>query len=154
MSHEIKSRLLQKAEEAREKKASIGEDIDLTRYTSEAGSNPAQVDPADIAAEDKNRMRSAGIMLDDLSERSGTFIQQDNTPIHHSANQDGIEVMATSQALEKYDWLQEYLWKAVSVDADKYTAHVGLNNADGYFVRALPGKKSIYPVPACLYLSQ
>lgn len=154
MSDQVKTDRLEKARAAAEKKAAVGFDIDLSRYESEAGSAPGQVDPKQIAEEDKSRMLSAGIMLDDLSQRSGTFIQKDNTPIHHTTSQEGIEVMATSEALKKYSWLEEYLWKAVSVDADKYTAHVELNNADGYFIRALPGSKSVHPVQACLYLAK
>ena len=65
-----------------------------------------------------------------------------------------MEVMAVSQALEKYDWLADYLWKAVAVDSDKYTANVELNENDGYFIRALPGQKTVFPVQACLYLAQ
>ncbi|MFA5450513.1 MAG: SufD family Fe-S cluster assembly protein [Dehalococcoidales bacterium] len=154
MPDEIKRQIIERAKKAQDKKAAIGQDIDLSKYSTEAEQKMLQVNPADISKEDKQRMLSAGIMLDDLSQRSGTFIQKDNTPIHHSSAQDGIEVMATSEALKKYDWLSEYLWKAVQVDADKFTAHVGLNNADGYFIRALPGKKSVYPVQACLYLAK
>jgi Fe-S cluster assembly scaffold protein SufB len=40
------------------------------------------------------------------------------------------------------------------VDTDKYTASVELNPHNGYFIRALPGSKTIYPVQACLYLSK
>jgi len=40
------------------------------------------------------------------------------------------------------------------VDSDKYTAHVELNQSNGYFIRALPGYKTIYPVQACLYLAK
>ncbi|MBN1370250.1 MAG: SufD family Fe-S cluster assembly protein [Dehalococcoidaceae bacterium] len=154
MSHKINPEFQEKAKKAKDKKASLGKDIDLSSYQSEGSGSPLQIAPGDIAAEDKHRMLSAGVMLDDLSQRSGTFIQKDNTPIHHTASQEGIEVMATSEALKKYEWLEEYLWKAVQVDADKYTAHVELNNADGYFIRALPGKKSVFPVQACLYLAK
>ena len=63
-------------------------------------------------------------------------------------------MLSTSEALEKYDWLQDYWWKAVAVDTDKYTANVELHQADGYFIRALPGQKSIFPVQACLYLAK
>jgi len=154
MPHKINPEFKERAAKAQDKKALLGQDIDLSSYQSQPTQSPAQVEPSSIAAEDKERMLSAGIMLDDLSQRSGTFIQKDNTPIHHTATQDGIEVMATSQALEKYDWLADYLWKAVQVDADKYTAHVELNDADGYFIRALPGKKTFFPVQACLYLAK
>jgi Fe-S cluster assembly scaffold protein SufB len=113
-----------------------------------------QIKPSDIPSEHKLKVLSAGVMLDDLSQRSGTFVQFDNRPLHTSVQQEGIEVMATSQALAKYEWLRDYMWKAVAVDADKYTAHVELNKADGYFVRALPGAKSLFPIQACLYLSR
>ncbi len=62
--------------------------------------------------------------------------------------------MPTSQALEKYDWMADYWWQAVSVDTDKYTSNVELNQHDGYFIRALPGYKTVFPVQACLYLAK
>jgi Fe-S cluster assembly scaffold protein SufB len=99
-------------------------------------------------------MLTAGVMLDDISQRSGTYLQLDNAPVHYSARQEGVEVMAVSKALEKYDWLADYLWKAVAVDADKYTANVEMNEGDGYFIRALPGRKTVFPVQACLYLEK
>jgi len=68
--------------------------------------------------------------------------------------QEGVEVMAVSQALEKYDWLVDYWWQAVAVDTDKYTANIELSQHDGYFIRTLPGQKTIYPVQACLYLTK
>jgi Fe-S cluster assembly scaffold protein SufB len=154
MPNEVNRDIITRAEQAKDKKAPIGKDIDLSTFTTDTKHEVTQVEPTEISATDKERMLSAGIILDDLSERSGTFIQKDNTPVHHTSAQEGIEVMATSEALKKYDWLKDYLWKAVEVDADKYTAHVGLNQADGYFIRALPGKKSVYPVQACLYLAK
>ena len=78
----------------------------------------------------------------------------DNTPVHSSISQEGVEVMAISQALEKYDWLADYWWQAVAVDTDKYTANIELNQNDGYFIRALSGQKTVFPVQACLYLAK
>jgi len=148
------SQLKDKAEAAKDKLAAIGKDLDLGSYTSTGDKTPYQEDLSKVSAKAKKQMLNAGVMLDDLSQRSGTFIQMDNTPIHNSVKQDGIEVMSTGQALEKHAWLKDYLWKAVPVDADKYTAHVELNQGDGYFIRALPGSKSVYPVQACLYLAK
>jgi len=143
-----------KAKAAANKAAAYGEDINLSKYSTDGKEHPYQADPSKLAPETKATMLSAGIMLDDPSQRSGTFLQMDNTPIHSSAKQEGVEVMAVSRALEKYDWLSDYLWKAVSVDADKYTANVELNDNDGYFIRALPGQKTVFPVQACLYMAQ
>ncbi len=154
--HEIKSSKTykDKARAASAKPAALGEDIDLGVYVSSSDEQPYQPDPSKLPAEAKGQMLEAGVILDDVSQRSGTFIQMDNSPVHSSVRQEGIEVMATSQALEKYDWLSDYWWQAVAVDADKYTANVELNQHDGYFVRALPGCRTVYPVQACLYLAK
>jgi uncharacterized protein len=143
-----------KAKAAANKPATYGEDVNLNNYVNPDEKLPYQKDPSQLSPQTKDIMLGAGIMLDDPSQRSGTYLQMNNTPVHFSAKQEGVEVMAVSQALEKYDWLADYLWKAVAVDADKYTANVELNDNDGYFIRALPGQKTIYPVQACLYLAQ
>jgi Fe-S cluster assembly scaffold protein SufB len=62
--------------------------------------------------------------------------------------------MPIQKALKLYDWIGDYYWKLVAVDADKYTASAELTLHDGYFIRALPGSKSIYPIQACLYLDK
>jgi Fe-S cluster assembly scaffold protein SufB len=143
-----------KARAAAAKSAAFGEDIDLGAYVSAAEEQPSQVDPSKLPAKTKKRMLEAGVILDDTGQRAGTFIQMDNAPVHSSVRQEGVEVMAVSQALEKYDWLSDYWWQAVAVDTDKYTANIELNQHNGYFIRALPGYKTIYPVQTCLYLAK
>jgi Fe-S cluster assembly scaffold protein SufB len=143
-----------KAKAAAAKPAALGEDIDLGIYVSSAEEQPYQADPSKLPAKAKEQMLGAGVILDDPSQRSGTFIQMDNAPVHSSVRQEGVEVMAVSQALEKYDWLSDYWWQAVAVDTDKYTANIELSQHNGYFIRALPGYKTIYPVQACLYLAK
>jgi len=113
-----------KAREAIDKPAALGEDIDLNTYVSSADEPPYQSDPSELPAPTKAQMLGAGVILDDTSQRSGTFIQMDNTPVHSSVGQEGIEVMPVSQALEKYDWMSDYWWQAVAVDTDKYTANI------------------------------
>lgn len=153
---EVKSAKTHKdrARQAATKPAALGEDIDLDTYISSAEGLPYQADPSQLPTQDKRQMLEAGVMLDDVNQRAGTYIQMDNTAVHSSARQEGIEVMATRQALEKYDWLQDYWWNAVPVDTDKYTANVELGQYNGYFIRALPGYKTIFPVQACLYLAK
>jgi Fe-S cluster assembly scaffold protein SufB len=143
-----------KAKAALNKPASFGEDIDLTAYTSPPEEYIHPSDPSQLPAKDKEKMLGAGIIIDNPSQRIGTFIQVDNVPLHSSVRQEGIEVMAISEAFKKYDWLLDYWWRAVAVDTDKYTASVELNPHNGYFIRALPRSKTIYPVQACLYLSK
>ena len=143
-----------KARAAADKPAAFGEDIDLGDYVSSTEEQPYRADPSELPAVAKERMMEAGVILDDPSQRAGTFIQMDNAPVHSSVRQEGVEVMAVSQALEKYDWLSDYWWQAVAVDNDKYTANIELNQHNGYFIRALPGYKTIYPVQTCLYLAK
>ena len=142
------------AKAAANKPAALGQDIDLSTYVSSAEEQPYQADPSQLPAQAKKQMLEAGVMLDDTTQRSGTYIQMDNTPVHSSVREEGVEVMPVSQALKKYDWMADYWWQAVAVDTDKYTANIELNQHDGYFIRALPGQKTVFPVQACLYLSQ
>jgi len=143
-----------KAREAIAKPAAYGEDIDLAKYDPIAEELPYKDDPSLLPDKAKDDMLSAGIILDDDSQRSGTFIQMDNSTVHTSIMQEGIEVIPVSEALEKYDWMQDYWWKAVAVDADKYTASVEMNQTNGYFIRALPGQVTDLPIQACLYMTK
>ncbi len=144
------SEITKKAQAARDKPAKFGPDIKLDEYTLEAPEYQEKK-LEDIDVVDRERLLNAGV---DISgkERSGSFIQVDRTVIHAAPTQEGIEVTSTREALEKYDWLEEYLWQLVQVDADKYTASAELNFQDGYFVRAMPGASTVFPVQACLYL--
>ena len=144
----------EKAKAASAKPASFGEDINLDKYSTSAEELPYQENPLQLPVEHQKQMTQAGITLNEQSQRSGTIIQMDNSVIHSLARQEGLEVMATSQALKRYDWILDYWWRAVAVDSDKYTAHVELNQNDGYFIRALPHTKVVYPVQACLYLAK
>ena len=154
--HKIESAKVskEKARAALSKPAPFGEDIDLDKYDHSADEQPYRDDPSQLPAQTKEQMKQVGVTVDDASQRSGTIIQIDHSTIHSLARQEGTEVMGTKQALEKYDWLSDYLWKAVAVDSDKYTAHVELSQSNGYFIRALPGSKTVYPIQACLYLAK
>ncbi len=141
------------AEKALDKKAALGEDIDVTAYSASVQEHSYQEEPSQFSPEEKAQMVQVGVTLDDLSQRGGTFVQVDQSVVHSSSRQDGVEVMGIAHALETHDWLDDYWWRAVSIDADKYTAHVELDQYSGYFIRALPGVRAIYPVQACLYLA-
>ena len=140
------------AEGVLEKKAAWGPDIDLRQYASEAGRHEYVENPSQLPIEDKQVMLGSGIILDDLSQRSATFLQKDQSPVHFSSSQEGVEVTSISKALETHDWLESYLWRAVKADTDKFTAPLGVHETDGYLIRSLPGVKTTLPVQACLYL--
>ena len=140
------------AEGVLEKKAAWGPDIDLRQYDSKGSEHRYVEDPSELPSEDKTVMLGSGIILDDLSQRSATFLQKDQSPVHFSSSQEGIEVTSISKALETHDWLESYLWRAVKADTDKFTAPLGVHETDGYLIRSLPGVKTTLPVQACLYL--
>jgi len=142
-----------KAQAAKDKQATIGEDIDLNQYLQEAEEHPVVENLSDIDAEDGERMLQSGVDIS-AEERAGSFMQVDHSVIHSEALFDGVEIMGITDALEKYDWLSDYIWNAVDVGTDKYTAQAHLAPHGGYFIRALPGAKVIFPVQSCLYLSQ
>jgi len=141
------------AKEAREKVATYGTDIDLEAFSSETEAHPYQENLSAFPFSDQEQMLKAGVDLS-ARNRSGTFIQKDHSVVHCSASQEGMEIMDIDQAREKYDWLHDYWWKAVPVNMDKYTARAELHQEHGYFIRSLPGARSIYPLQACLYLEE
>lgn len=145
--------LREKARQAVNKRALFGEDIDLSRYSVPADEQCYEENPSKLPVEVKRDMLNVGVMLDDLSQRAGTFLQIDQSVVHRSTAQDGLEVMSSLEALERYPWIEDYWWHAVAVDTDKFTAQVELDQNHGYFIRALPGVKAIVPVQACLYLA-
>jgi len=142
-----------KARAAKDKQSAIGEDIDLNQYLQKAEEHTVLEDLSQISPEDAERMLQSGLNISE-EERAGSFIQVDHSVVYDEAIFDGVEIMSITDALEKYDWLSEYIWKAVDVGTDKYTAQTHLNPHGGYFIRALPGAKVIFPVQSCLYLSQ
>ncbi|MBN1152783.1 MAG: SufD family Fe-S cluster assembly protein [Dehalococcoidia bacterium] len=132
--------------------APVPGDVDPEDYTPSAPARPYTEDPRGLPDEMRQTMLQSGVMLDQHDSRSGTFVQVDHTPVHVSLGQDGVELMATRTALETYDWLSDYWWSAVDPDTDRYTSRVDHSEQNGYFIRALPGRKTLLPLQACLYL--
>jgi len=141
------------AKGAAEKAATYGTDIELESYSPETTAHPYQDDLSAFSQVERDQMLMAGVDLT-TKNRSGTFVQKDLSVVHSRSTQEGMEIMDIEGALEQYDWLQEYWWRAVPVNMDKYTARAELHQEHGYFIRSLPGAKSMYPLQACLYLEK
>jgi len=140
------------AKKAIKKPSSYGEDINLELYSTDAEERACTSDPSTLPPEEKQCMLDVGVAPDDMSRKSATFIQMDHSIIHSSTNQEGLELLSTTQALKEYGWLEDYWWHVVNVDTDKFTAYTELHQNNGYFIRALPKTKVKHPVQACLYL--
>ncbi len=143
----------EKAVLAMNKKAAFGPDIDLETFSAKPVEHEYLEDLTRLPAEDRKRMIEAGVDAAE-KERSGTYVQKDTAVIHAHARQEGLQVLPIRQALREFDWIEDYYWKLVAVDADKYTARAQLDLHDGYVIRALPGSRVVYPVQACLYLDK
>ena len=141
--------LKKRAEAARERQAKFGEDIDLDRFK-EGAKDIAPASKLDELSDDlQDALLRSGVVPSEEG-REGSLVVLDNSVIASTSIGKGFELMDTREALRKHDWLKDYSWKAVEVDADKYTATTYLNDAAGYFIRALPGQKVKLPVQTCL----
>ncbi|NYT01328.1 MAG: SufD family Fe-S cluster assembly protein [Methanosarcinales archaeon] len=146
------SDLEDRARKARDKKAALGTDVDLESYEQEASPH-SEIEDLDLLPEDVRKAAlNVGVSLD--TESGGTYVQVDQTPIHVDSNMEGIEFLDIATALKNYDWLKDYWWKLVPVDQDKYTADVAQYPPAGYFIRAKPGAKTVFPLKSCMYLGQ
>jgi Fe-S cluster assembly scaffold protein SufB len=143
----------EKALRAKDKKATLGRDIDLNSYDAGPVAHDYVDDLVHLSEEDKKRMIMAGVDARE-KERSGSFVQKDTAVIHAHSKQEGLEVIPIKEALKQNNWVEDYYWKLAAVDADKYTARAQLELHNGYAIRALAGSKVTYPVQACLYLEK
>jgi hypothetical protein len=150
---EWRRKIIERAEKAKTQPAKIGPDIDLDDFKTEVPEQNSILTPTELPTEVKAEVNIVGI---DPNEklRSGTFFQYDHSVMLARVLKSfpGVEVMSTSEALERYGWLKDYWWAAVPVDQDKYTAIAELNQTHGYFIRTKPNTKLTLPVQACLFL--
>jgi hypothetical protein len=139
------------AAQAKDRKAAFGTDVDLLKYQLLSDDKTDPLDLEGLTHEDRAKIIQSGVDLDEQN-RAGTFLQADHRIVHCAVKQPGLEVLPMAQALEAHPWLEEFYWKAVPVDADKYTAQAELHFQNGYFIRALEGQRVTTPIQACLYM--
>lgn len=147
-----KKEIIEQAERAKAKKAALGEDVDIEKYTTETKNYDALNSLDEFPEEYKQNLLDAGIEPSG-KERAGSFLQRDRSVVFSKAKYKGLELMSTTDAMAKYDWFEDYLWKAIPVDMDKYTAEVELAQSHGYFIRSEAGSKVTMPVQACLFIT-
>lgn len=154
MQSELKN-LKERAQAAKDKKASLGIDLDLAAFDPSPSEHTyiEEKDLADLPESDKERLVLAGLDPE-AKDKAGTYLMKDTSLVHSSSSSKEYEVLPIVSALEQYDWLKDYYWKLVPVDMDKYTAAVELDLHNGYFIRSLPGAKAVFPVQACLYMQR
>ncbi|HWQ66251.1 MAG TPA: SufD family Fe-S cluster assembly protein [Methanospirillum sp.] len=107
----------------------------------------------DLSAEDQKRLALTGLEVG-MKNRSGSFFQKDQDVCHITSDCNGIEFLTLAKAFEQYPWVKDYCWKAVSKDKDKFTRYVASQpEPRGFVIIARKGSRSIYPLQACLLMS-
>ncbi len=128
-------------------------DINLENYKVAAKDHAYVEKLSQIESTDAKQFLDVGVDIDE-NDRAGTFIQKDKSVIHCKTRQDGVEVMGISKAMEKHEWLSDYMWGNISPDTDKFTLQAKEKPHEGYFIHALPGVKTKHPVQSCLYIAK
>jgi hypothetical protein len=143
---------LERAEKAKKKPAALGGDVDIEEFEQEEEGEHEKIESLqDLPKSYKDTVLKVGV---DPTEqgRAGSFMQIDQSGVCSNCSSESIELMNMKDAFKKHSWLSDYMWNAVPVDADKYTAETELRNSNGYFIRALPGAKETFPIQACMFI--
>ena len=144
------------AKRALNKKNDSGLDINLDGFAVESNTPPKEMISIDqMEPEDAEVMASVGV-YPSQAQRSGTYVLRDFHPLCLMGGSGDLELLTLADAVRKYDWLREdYYWKAVPVDLDKYTARCALAaEPSGYFIRVKKGAKIPHPVQTGLCIAQ
>jgi hypothetical protein len=149
----IQPEIIRRAEAAKDKKPAYGNDIDLGTFLMQVPPREKITSLAELSSGVKERALHVGVDSA-MKERSGSFFQHDQSIVFSLATQEGLELMDINDALAKYDWLQDYFFKIVQPDQDKFTAYSATHPFAGYFIRALPGAKIVFPLQACMYIGR
>ncbi|MEW5758882.1 MAG: SufD family Fe-S cluster assembly protein [Candidatus Omnitrophota bacterium] len=127
--------------------------VDISSYKAKASEKKYLGNLLNLDQKQKKHMLSVGVDLSQKS-RSGTYIQMNHSVVYSKSLFDGVEVMSTTEAIKKYDWLDNYFWKAVSDKQDEFTQEAKEHQHHGYFLRVLHGVKAVYPLQACLFIEE
>ncbi|HPX78533.1 MAG TPA: SufD family Fe-S cluster assembly protein, partial [Methanobacterium sp.] len=110
--------LKKRAEKARKKKAVLGEDIELEEFErEEPGEHEEMESMEDLPYKYKKDILNVGVEPTGKG-RAGSFLQIDQSGVCTNCGTESVELMNMKDALEKHDWLKDYMWKAVAVDSD------------------------------------
>ncbi len=156
MAKTSNEQLKERARRAITKKAKYGVDVDLNAFKlPETNVHDPVANPSELSSRDEiTLLRKAGFSDND-NRTSGSYLQYDFDTICSKSKDPGVEVLPIDEAWEIYgDWLNDYWWKNVSIDTDKFTSQTELHMTRGYFIRAKAGAKITYPLQSCLFISQ
>jgi len=132
-----------------DKSASV--EVDIGNYTFDGADAPDLPDLSQVSETDRQQLRMAGVDVDE-TDRSGTFLQFDQSRVHCRASNPDVEILGIEAALERYQGLPDYYWKALDPDKDDFTRQTAKEVHGGYFIRTKKGAVIPHPVQSCLYI--
>ena len=125
--------------------------VDLKDFNFAGVTQDAISDLNELSSDDRDQLLMAGVVTD-LSIRSASFLQMDQSSVHCQSRDENVEIMDIKDALKKYDGLKEYFWTLVDRDKDEFTREADENLHGGYFIRVKAGAKIVDPIQSCLML--
>lgn len=129
-------------------------DVDLSKFSEEKDDKGTVESLGELSPELQEKLKRIGLSFDQESS-AGSIVVQDQSATFCKQHAGGIEVMSIKDALQKYEWVKDYLWKLIPASLDRYTGEVEkAGDIQGYFIRSLPNKVITTPVQTCLYLER
>ena len=117
----FRDQLKDKAAKVKDKKSTIGRDIDLTEFDKGLDSDNSLSDQgvAALSEDDQQQLVMAGLDITEKN-RGGTFFQKDTSVVHCKSKQEGIEVIPIRTALETWIGLRSiitswYQWMRINI---------------------------------------
>ncbi|MGM5487370.1 MAG: SufB/SufD family protein [Nanobdellota archaeon] len=92
--------------------------------------------------------------IEDPKNRSGTYLYEDDSARLSESRDDNIEIMDIREALKKYDWLANYMWKALDPEKDEYTKMARNHYRGGYFIWVKKGAHISLPIQSCMFIKE
>jgi Fe-S cluster assembly scaffold protein SufB len=149
----MREEIIKRAQTAKDKKSAYGNDIDLDQFAKQVPPREKITSLTELSQGVKERALGVGVDAS-MKDRSGSFFQHDQSVVFSASTIEGLELMDINDALKKYDWLHDYFFKVVQPDQDKFTAYGAMHPFSGYFIRALPGARIVFPLQACMYIGR
>ncbi|MBN1264965.1 MAG: SufD family Fe-S cluster assembly protein [Anaerolineales bacterium] len=108
-----------------------------------------------IQAMDADSLAEVGVFLDP-SKRSATYVLRNNHLLSLQSEEEGLELLSISEALQKYpSLLEKYYFSAVPANTNDITRKAAaLETPEGFFLRVREGAKVELPCQAGLYIQE
>src|SRR3546814_13277239 len=103
---------------------------------------------ADITPEEKQQLAPVGYSIE--GEHSATCVLVDQDVRHIAVNDPDVEILPLKDALTRYDWVQDLMFKLINPPENEHVAQAAESRHApvGHFIRVRKGAKVRLPVQA------